>query len=87
MSIKARTDLSTSCPVSFHGNNCVCYIVVTCNPEHLISLSLIDEFNGIKLSLIRATEDSDYINASYVDVSLTILCDMHLFHSHADYSN
>ena len=75
MTIKARIDLSTSCPVSFHGNNSVCYIVVTCNPVvHLIFLFLVDEFNRIKLSFIRAAEGSDYINASYVDISLTIVC-------------
>ena len=30
----------------------------------------IDEYNRAKLSFIRATDGSDYINASYVDVSV-----------------
>ena len=31
---------------------------------------IIDEYNRAKLSFIRATDGSDYINASYVDVSV-----------------
>ena len=31
---------------------------------------MIDEYNRAKLSFIRATDGSDYINASYVDVSV-----------------
>ncbi len=40
---------------------------------HNYILFHLDEVNRVKLSFIRATEGSDYINASFVDVSSTIL--------------
>ena len=39
---------------------------------------IIDEYNRAKLSFIRATDGSDYINASYVDVSVQYV-DVHVY--------
>ena len=45
---------------------------------YLFFIIIIDEYNRAKLSFIRATDGSDYINASYVDVSVQYV-DVHMY--------
>lgn len=39
----------------------------------------IDEYNRVKLSFIRATEGSDFINASYIDVSYLLMYSIYVY--------
>ena len=76
-----RTDSPTSIPVSapsmymsLYQCTCVCHSVSVCMYVHVRSMFCLmrtppDDFSRVKLREIEDTEGSDFINASYVDVS------------------
>ena len=63
MLTKQRTDMSMTCHVSNH---------VMSLPGHVIVMCRADENSRVVLQYQRAQEGSDYINASFIDVSICV---------------
>lgn len=62
---RQRTDLQISSLVSNK--------LATPTSDHAPMLCAVDDFSRVKLEIVDGREGSDYINASYIDVSVTFV--------------